>query len=325
MHVQFFPNSVDAGSSYLKKNMAHSPPFTPPSSPSCKNVPSTLSFHAVHPIGTPTANCLADSLGVSPLYRQQDSARWQSAAQIYQSYQNSRAHSRAHSPAPDGFHEAFMYPPSLTPALVSDHTSTVHNIFGTPLSLVEIGRANRKRHAETGDALNELSVGGPLELEAIAAVHELSNEVRSIAVSEILPRTADLIFVNIKTVEGHPYTLELTMKGWRIASLQCDSMNGDYKRVELHAKYYENARQLLEEISPAHSQYFTKCLTEKLAQLHIWRKAQEEMEDVDVGTFDKQIGNSSNSSKNETKHDAENDDLSDEEGLVFNVGENSNR
>ncbi|KAK6110986.1 hypothetical protein QQG55_41860 [Brugia pahangi] len=304
--------------------MAHSLPFTPPSSPSCRGPSSALSFHGVHPIGTPTANCLADCLGVSPLYRQQNSARWQSAAQIYQSYQSSRTHSRAHSPAADGFHEAFMYPPSLTPALISDHISTVYNIFGTPLSLVEIGRANRKRHAEVGDTLNEQSVGGPLELEAIAAVHELSNEVRSIAVSEILPRTADLIFVNIKTVEGHPYTLELTMKGWRIASLQCDSMNGDYKRVGLHAKYYENARQLLEEISPAHSQYFTKCLTEKLTQLHAWRKAQEEMED-DVESFEKQTGRASTSLKKEAeKKDGENDNQSDE-GLMFAVDESSNR
>ncbi len=61
------------------------------------------------------------------------SARWQSAAQIYQSYQSSRTHSRAHSPAADGFHEAFMYPPSLTPALISDHISTVYNIFGYEL------------------------------------------------------------------------------------------------------------------------------------------------------------------------------------------------
>uniref|UniRef100_A0A0R3RWS6 DUF727 domain-containing protein n=1 Tax=Elaeophora elaphi TaxID=1147741 RepID=A0A0R3RWS6_9BILA len=299
--------------------MTHSPPFTPPSSPSCKGVPSALSFHGVHPIGTPTANCLADSLGVSPLYRQQSSARWQSAAQIYQSYQSSRTHSRAQSPTPDGFHEAFMYPPNLTPASVSDHLSTVHNIFGTPLSVVEIGRANRKRHSEAGDVINVPGVFGPLELEAIAAVHELSTEVRSIAVSEILPRTADLIFVNIKTVEGHPYTLELTMKGWRIASLQCDSMNGDYKQVELHAKYYDNARQLLEEISPGHSQYFTKCLIEKLTQLHIYRKAQEEIEDVDVELLDKEIDSASTSSKNETEeNDVENDDLSDE-GLVFTV------
>ncbi|TMS39701.1 hypothetical protein L596_006185 [Steinernema carpocapsae] len=48
-------------------------------------------------VGTPVvsynANILADTLGVSPLYRQQDTARWQTAAQVYQS-------SRAHSPVP---------------------------------------------------------------------------------------------------------------------------------------------------------------------------------------------------------------------------------
>lgn len=114
------------------------------------------------------------------------------------------------------------------------------------------------------------------------------------------------------------------MKGWRIASLQCDSMNGDYKRVGLHAKYYENARQLLEEISPAHSQYFTKCLTEKLTQLHAWRKAQEEMED-DVESFEKQTGRASTSLKKEAeKKDGENDTQSDE-GLMFTVDESSNR
>jgi hypothetical protein len=65
-------------------------------------------------------------------------------------------------------------------------------------------------------------------------------QVKQISVSEILPRTADLIFVNIKTYEGFysnvfrllisisdlPYTLELTLKGWRVASAHSDSMNG---------------------------------------------------------------------------------------------------
>lgn len=96
---------------------------------------------------------------------------------------------------------------------------------------------NRKSLHEIGKE------GGNLELEAIAAVHELSNSVSSISVSEILPRTADLIFVNVKTIEGkvidviinlhldHAYTLELTMKGWRVASTHTDSMNGDYMNV----------------------------------------------------------------------------------------------
>ncbi|VDM23823.1 unnamed protein product [Toxocara canis] len=271
-------------------------PFTPPSSPSasCQCVPPVLSFNGRSLTGTPSANFLADTLGVSPLYRQQDlttppeivrtisstfvefgfttkyhfkygSARWQGAAQVYQC-SRSRGHSRAHSPAPGARPEPYLYPPSVTPQLITEHLSAVYNTLGTPLSLEEIGRANRKRHAELG-GLVDTKEGGPLELEAIAAVHELASEVRSISVSEMLPRTADLIFVNVKTVEDQPFTLELTMKGWRVASLQWDSMNGDYTKVDLHTKYYENARALLEVISPAHAQYFNTCLSEKLSQL----------------------------------------------------------
>lgn len=36
-------------------------------------------------------------------------------------------------------------------------------------------------------------------LQAIAAVHELATDVEAISVSEMLPRTRDLIFVNVKT------------------------------------------------------------------------------------------------------------------------------
>ncbi|VDP36893.1 unnamed protein product [Soboliphyme baturini] len=40
-----------------------------------------------------------------------------------------------------------------------------------------------------------------LELEAIAAVHELQFAVKDIYVSEMLPRTSELIFLNITTLE----------------------------------------------------------------------------------------------------------------------------
>ena len=98
------------------------------------------------------------------------------------------------------------------------------------------------------------------------------------------------------------------MKGWRIASMKWDSMNGDYTKVcvhsfiscqyflfllsgfsflifmndriftyqlslipilqvDLHTKYYENARLLLSDISPAHSQNMIHTLIEKLENL----------------------------------------------------------
>uniref|UniRef100_A0A915IFE7 GSKIP domain-containing protein n=1 Tax=Romanomermis culicivorax TaxID=13658 RepID=A0A915IFE7_ROMCU len=40
-----------------------------------------------------------------------------------------------------------------------------------------------------------------LELEAIAAVHELQFVVKDIFVSELLPRTSELIFLNVTTLE----------------------------------------------------------------------------------------------------------------------------
>uniref|UniRef100_A0A183GKE5 DUF727 domain-containing protein n=1 Tax=Heligmosomoides polygyrus TaxID=6339 RepID=A0A183GKE5_HELPZ len=56
-----------------------------------------------------------------------------------------------------------------------------------------------------------------LELEAIAAVHELSHEVRDISVSEMLPRTSDLIFVNVKTQEGQFSSVFLFISTFTVA------------------------------------------------------------------------------------------------------------
>jgi hypothetical protein len=41
-----------------------------------------------------------------------------------------------------------------------------------------------------------------LEGEALTAVQQLAIAVQNIAVSEMLPRTSDLIFVNLTTLEG---------------------------------------------------------------------------------------------------------------------------
>jgi len=106
-----------------------------------------------------------------------------------------------------------------------------------------------------------------LELEAIAAVHQLSFAVQSISVSEMLPRTPELIFVNVTTLEGQPYCLELTMKGWRVTSLRSDCMQGDFTRMELFTKYYESLYDLMEVISPNYKQRFSEKLEQRLRLL----------------------------------------------------------
>jgi hypothetical protein len=104
-------------------------------------------------------------------------------------------------------------------------------------------------------------------LEAVAAVHELSFAVNGIAVSDMLPRTPDLIFVNVTTLEGQAYCLELTSKGWRVTSLRHDCMNGDIKRIELHTRYFETVYALMDQVSPGYRQKFSDALATKLQAL----------------------------------------------------------
>uniref|UniRef100_A0A915IBT1 GSKIP domain-containing protein n=1 Tax=Romanomermis culicivorax TaxID=13658 RepID=A0A915IBT1_ROMCU len=106
-----------------------------------------------------------------------------------------------------------------------------------------------------------------LELEAIAAVHELQFAVKDIFVSELLPRTSDLIFLNITTAEGQPYCVELTKKGWRVTSLRHDCMNGDISNINLHVLYFETIYSLMDAISKRYRESFSGKLTEKLSEL----------------------------------------------------------
>uniref|UniRef100_A0A915D5J0 GSKIP domain-containing protein n=1 Tax=Ditylenchus dipsaci TaxID=166011 RepID=A0A915D5J0_9BILA len=103
-----------------------------------------------------------------------------------------------------------------------------------------------------------------LETEAFAAVREISSFVHSICISEVLTRTPELIFLNLVTVEGECYCLELTQKGWRICSDRQDCMYGDFRKLELHSKYFETIYQLLDFVSAGYRQRFANQLSEKL-------------------------------------------------------------
>uniref|UniRef100_A0AC35U627 DUF727 domain-containing protein n=1 Tax=Rhabditophanes sp. KR3021 TaxID=114890 RepID=A0AC35U627_9BILA len=222
------------------------------------------------------ANELANSLGVSPLYKQHDDHRWQTAAHVYNS-------SRAHSPIPNQIAApimsnqeelCFLNKEQKNTLILRSHleyqrakSASQQQSESTPFSLEEIADANRKTHSKFGSVKNVADHEGPLELEAIAAVHELANLVESVSVSEMLPKTPSLIFLIIKTVEDDSYTLELTMKGWRVASKHTDSMNGDYNQMELHTRYFHNAKELVEFISPGCKNHFNQTLAKRLSSL----------------------------------------------------------
>uniref|UniRef100_A0A0N5B4A9 DUF727 domain-containing protein n=1 Tax=Strongyloides papillosus TaxID=174720 RepID=A0A0N5B4A9_STREA len=220
------------------------------------------------------ANFLANTLGVSPLYKQYDSARWQTAANVFNT-------SRVQSPVSTQLFLSGNMNSNQNMTIdnhsdgvgpLSRHMSNLYihqvgNTCPTPINLSEIAAANRRAYYDNASTKNCNLPGGPLELEAIASVHELASLVKSVSVSEMLPRTSDLIFVNIKTVEENPYTLELTMKGWRIASLHTDSMNGDYNQVDLHTRYFDDVRELVDFVSPGSKDYLNQILASKLSQM----------------------------------------------------------
>lgn len=83
----------------------------------------------------------------------------------------------------------------------------------------------------------------------------------------MLPRTNDLLFMNVTTLEGQTYCVELCGKGYRVASARQDCMNGDFRQLDLHTRYFESIYQLLDTLSPAHREKFASNLADKLADL----------------------------------------------------------
>ncbi|VDK56503.1 unnamed protein product [Gongylonema pulchrum] len=152
--------------------------------------------------------------------------------------------------------------PSGSFALASTEVACLFTSFP---SLTKVSSKNRSVHGTNPQSRGDSS----LELEAIAAVHELSFAVKIISVSEILPRTPDLIFVNLTTTEGQPYCLELTMKGWRVTSLRHDCMQGDFTRLDLFTTYYDTLYDLMDELSPGYRNRFNEKLAQKLRMLQV--------------------------------------------------------
>uniref|UniRef100_A0A0M3IG34 GSKIP_dom domain-containing protein n=2 Tax=Ascaris TaxID=6251 RepID=A0A0M3IG34_ASCLU len=106
-----------------------------------------------------------------------------------------------------------------------------------------------------------------VEEEAMATVNELPFAVDSIAISDALPRTDELIYINITTCEQKSYCLELTAHGWRVVSTRHDHLDEQPENKELSGRYFETAYQFLDVVSPAYRQRFGNKLIAELYKL----------------------------------------------------------
>lgn len=75
--------------------------------------------------------------------------------------------------------------------------------------------------------------------------------------------------LNTANCSGHPYCLELTLKGWRVTSLRHDCMQGDFTRLDLFTAYYDTLYDLMDELSPGYRNRFNEKLAQKLRMLQV--------------------------------------------------------
>ncbi|CEF61752.1 Protein of unknown function DUF727 family and GSKIP domain-containing protein [Strongyloides ratti] len=101
-----------------------------------------------------------------------------------------------------------------------------------------------------------------LEIQAIKTMGKVASVVKDISVSEMLPRTSDIIFINVTTLEDQPFCIELTEKGWRICSLRCDCMIGDFTKLDLFVNYYSSFFDILKIISTEYNEKYAETIND---------------------------------------------------------------
>ncbi|VDN21330.1 unnamed protein product [Cylicostephanus goldi] len=88
----------------------------------------------------------------------------------------------------------------------------------TPPTTPVMPSASAMRNSNGIATLCDCDVRSQLEEEAMAAVREFSFAVQSLCLSEMLPRTPELLFLNLTTLEHVTYCIELTGEHIRFTS-----------------------------------------------------------------------------------------------------------
>ncbi|KAI3409875.1 hypothetical protein GPALN_006249 [Globodera pallida] len=117
-----------------------------------------------------------------------------------------------------------------------------------------------------------------LEKDAFSAISEMAPFVTTIAISELLSRTSELIFLNIVTLENESFCVELTQRGWRVCSDRLDCMNGDFHKLDMHVVYYESINQLLDSLSQQYRDRFSAALASKLSVLQTEQQQRQQQQ-----------------------------------------------
>ncbi|VDP30426.1 unnamed protein product [Soboliphyme baturini] len=105
-----------------------------------------------------------------------------------------------------------------------------------------------------GNSRQDSECGSKLERDVIKCIHSMCDHVQELCVSQALPRTPKILFLNLTLRGGGKYCVEVTEAGWRVTSLHHDSMQGDIPSLMLHIKYFDSLKALIDYVSATETQ-----------------------------------------------------------------------
>lgn len=94
--------------------------------------------------------------------------------------------------------------------------------------------------------------------EAEAVVKDIENHVKK---AEVAGGNAKLIYLNLTTIEGKKFCIELSASGFRVVGKSHNEKSTESE------DYYETPYSLLNRLSPGFAQSFRNELVEKLKEL----------------------------------------------------------
>lgn len=106
-----------------------------------------------------------------------------------------------------------------------------------------------------------------LRYDAAHVAKNLAFTVKDIRISDKLPQEPNLVYLNLTSLEGTSYCIELTERGYQIVGESYDTASSEA------ARSFESLNSLLETISPLYTAAFGNAL---MGRLSVLQKEQED-------------------------------------------------
>ena len=102
--------------------------------------------------------------------------------------------------------------------------------------------------------------------EVTILVNDVKFSVNHIGLSDVLPQSPHIVYLNVETKENRKFTIRLTLEGFKVVSDGQFDADSGADSTEFPASY-ETIYALLENISPAFVGMFGNALKDKLEAL----------------------------------------------------------